>query len=71
MQNIGKSNVRGGSITAAQFLKRFTNEKRWAHIDIAGVETADNDLFICSKGATGFGVHLLYDFLRENYAKQI
>jgi leucyl aminopeptidase len=70
MQNIAKSNVRGGSITAAQFLKRFTNEKKWAHIDIAGVETSDSDLFICSKGATGFGVHLLYDFLHENYAKQ-
>jgi leucyl aminopeptidase len=70
MQNIGKPNVRGGSITAAQFLKRFINGKRWAHLDIAGVETSNNDLYICSKGgATGFGVHLLYDFLRENYAK--
>ncbi|MDR2781732.1 MAG: leucyl aminopeptidase [Holosporaceae bacterium] len=68
MQNIAKSNVRGGSITAAQFLKRFINGKRWAHIDIAGVETCNNDLFICSNGATGFGVYLLYDFLRENYA---
>ncbi|MDR1236593.1 MAG: leucyl aminopeptidase [Holosporaceae bacterium] len=70
MQNIAKSNIRGGSITAAQFLKRFVNEKRWAHIDIAGVETSDGDLFICSKGSTGFGVRLLYDFLRENCAKQ-
>jgi leucyl aminopeptidase len=67
MQNIGKPNVRGGSITAAQFLKRFVNDKKWAHIDIAGVETTSADnLFICSKGATGFGVHLLYDFLRGN-----
>jgi leucyl aminopeptidase len=70
MQNIAKSNIRGGSITAAQFLKRFVNGKRWAHIDIAGVETSDGDLFICSKGSTGFGVRLLYDFLRENCAKQ-
>jgi leucyl aminopeptidase len=69
MQNIAKSNVRGGAITAAQFLKRFVNDKKWAHLDIAGVETSANDLFICSKGATGFGVHLLYDFLRENYVK--
>ncbi|MDR2157980.1 MAG: leucyl aminopeptidase [Holosporaceae bacterium] len=69
MQNIGKPNVRGSSITAAQFLKRFVNDKKWAHIDIAGVETSVNDLFICSKGATGFGVHLLYDFLCENYVK--
>ncbi|MDR0555954.1 MAG: leucyl aminopeptidase [Holosporaceae bacterium] len=68
MRNIGKPNIRGGSITAAQFLKRFVNDKRWAHIDIAGVEhVSDGDLFVCSKGSTGFGVHLLYDFLKENY----
>ncbi|MDR0677110.1 MAG: leucyl aminopeptidase [Holosporaceae bacterium] len=69
MQNIGKPNIRGGSITAAQFLKRFVNNKKWAHIDIAGVETSSDNLFPCSKGATGFGVHLLYDFLVENYVK--
>lgn len=64
MQNIAKPSVRGGSITAAQFLKRFVNDVKWAHLDIAGVEsTNDDDLFICSEGATGFGVCLLYDFL--------
>jgi leucyl aminopeptidase len=72
MQNIAKQNVRGGSITAAQFLKRFTDGRKWAHIDIAGVEiSASEKLFICAKGgATGFGVHLMYDFLRENHAGQ-
>jgi leucyl aminopeptidase len=70
MQNQGKPGVRGGSITAAQFLKRFVNDKKWAHIDIAGVETdSSGELFICSKGSTGFGVYLLYDFLKENYVK--
>jgi leucyl aminopeptidase len=64
IQNIAKSNVRGGSITAAHFIRRFTNKKPWAHLDIAGVEsTTFDDMFICSKGATGFGVHLLYNFL--------
>lgn len=63
VQNMGKPNVRGSSITAAHFLKRFVNDVKWAHIDIAGVEHSSDDLFICSKGATGFGVHLLYDFL--------
>ncbi|GHT93257.1 putative cytosol aminopeptidase [Alphaproteobacteria bacterium] len=68
MQNIAKPSVRGGSITAAHFLKRFVNDVKWAHIDIAGVEvTSDDDVFICSKGATGFGVHLLYDFISSNY----
>jgi leucyl aminopeptidase len=70
MQNIAKSNIRGGSITAAQFLKRFVNGVDWAHIDIAGVEsTSDDDVFVCAKGATGFGVHLLYRFLQDNYVK--
>jgi leucyl aminopeptidase len=72
MQNLAKPNIRGGSITAAQFLKRFVDGKKWAHVDIAGVETsASEDLFICQKGgATGFGVHLMYDFLKRNYVKR-
>jgi leucyl aminopeptidase len=70
MQNIAKPNIRGGSITAAQFLKRFVNDVDWAHLDIAGVDSTSDDLFICAKGATGFGVHLLYDFLQENYTKK-
>lgn len=69
MINLSKPGTRAGGTTAAQFLKRFTNGKRWAHIDIAGVETTKDDLFICSKGVTGFGVHLLFDFLCRNYAK--
>jgi leucyl aminopeptidase len=70
MQNIAKPNIRGGSITAAQFLKRFVNNVDWAHLDIAGVESTSDDLFICAKGATGFGVHLLYEFLKENYVNK-
>jgi leucyl aminopeptidase len=65
VRNTGKSNVRGSSITAAHFLMRFVNNVPWAHIDIAGVESTSNDLFIAEKGATGFGVHLLYDFLND------
>lgn len=70
MRNLGKQNIRAGSSTAAQFLQRFVNGVNWAHLDIAGVETVSNDLFICEKGATGFGVHLLYDFIQKNYVKK-
>ena len=35
MKNIGGRP--GGSITAAQFIKRFVNGKPWAHLDIAGM----------------------------------
>ena len=50
----------GGSITAAQFLKRFVNKGTpWAHLDIAGVAWAQKETAICPKGASGFGVRLL------------
>lgn len=53
-------NGRGaGSITAAQFLKRFVNNKPWAHIDIAGMAWDKNGSDLHHKGATGYGVRLL------------
>ncbi|MBE6446949.1 MAG: leucyl aminopeptidase [Alphaproteobacteria bacterium] len=70
MMNLSKRGTRAGGTTAAQFLQRFVNGKKWAHIDIAGVETCKDNLFICANnGATGFGVHLLYDLLEKNYIK--
>lgn len=57
----------GGSITAAKFLQRFTNNVPWAHIDIAGVTWALKDLTFCAKGATAFGVRLLDKLVSENY----
>lgn len=71
VRNTAKPNVRGSSITAAEFLQRFVNNTPWAHIDIAGVENVKNDLFICNHGATGFGVHLLYDLLTNAAALQL
>jgi len=66
MKNI--SGGRGaGSITAAKFLQRFTNNVPWAHLDIAGVTWAQKDLPLCAKGATAFGVRLLNQFVAENY----
>ncbi|MGE5504894.1 MAG: leucyl aminopeptidase [Actinomycetota bacterium] len=58
MKNVGGRE--GGSITAAQFLKRFvTDGTPWAHIDIAGTAWAKKDTATCPKGATAFGVRLL------------
>jgi leucyl aminopeptidase len=57
----------GGSITAAQFLQRFVNKCTWAHLDIAGVAWDKNGSDLCSKGATGFGVRLLNQFILDNY----
>ena len=60
--NTGKG---AGSITAAQFLKRFVNDVAWAHLDIAGVAWADKDTDLHPTGATGFGVRLLNEFTKS------
>lgn len=66
MQNI--SDGRGaGSITAAQFLQRFTNKVPWAHLDIAGTAWTKADKPLCPKGATGFGVRLLDRLVSDYY----
>jgi len=49
----------GSSITAAQFLQRFTNGKPWAHLDIAGMAWSGKDAPTTPKGATAYGVRLL------------
>ena len=67
MRNIGGRAA--GSITAAQFLKRFINDGvKWAHIDIAGVawvngEKAPYDV----SWASGFGPRLLDRWIADNY----
>jgi leucyl aminopeptidase len=51
-------------VTGAVFLKQFVpDDLPWAHLDILGTATADKDLPCTPKGATGFGVRLLVDYL--------
>ena len=58
MKNVGPRE--GGSITAAEFIKRFIDDGvRWAHLDIAGMAWSDKAGTTHEKGATGFGVRLL------------
>ncbi|MER6949742.1 leucyl aminopeptidase [Nonomuraea sp. NPDC000554] len=52
-----------GSITAALFLREFAGKRPWAHLDIAGVGRSTVDEGTLSKGATGFGVRVLLDWL--------
>jgi leucyl aminopeptidase len=54
----------GGSITAACFLARFTEDYHWAHLDIAG-SAWDS----APKGATGRPVALLTQYLMDRAAK--
>ncbi len=66
MKNIGPRE--GGSITAAQFLKRFIGEGvAWAHLDIAGMAWHDKDGPVYGKGATGYGVRLLDRYIAANH----
>jgi leucyl aminopeptidase len=64
MKNVGPRE--GGSITAAQFIQRFIeNGVRWAHVDMAGKAWADKASATYDKGATGFGVRLLDEYVAD------
>nr|WP_310524904.1 leucyl aminopeptidase [Polymorphobacter sp.] len=66
IKNVGPRE--GGSITAAQFIKRFVKPGvKWAHLDIAGMVWAAKAGTLHDKGATGYGVRLLDRFIAENY----
>lgn len=63
MKNVGPRY--GGSITAAQFLQRYIDKGvAWAHLDIAGMVWADKPGQTWDKGATGYGVRLLDQYVR-------
>ncbi|MBA5725710.1 leucyl aminopeptidase [Bombella favorum] len=66
MKNIGGRP--GSSILAAEFLKRFVGDTPWAHLDIAGTAWAEKATAITPKGASGFGVRLLDQFVRLHQA---
>jgi leucyl aminopeptidase len=64
MKNVGPRE--GGSITAAQFIQRFVeNGVKWAHIDMAGMAWSDKAGTTYEKGATGFGVRLLDEYVSD------
>ncbi len=68
MKNVGGREA--GSITAAQFLKRFVGDVPWAHIDIAGMAWSKKDAATCPKGATAFGVRLLDRLVADRYEEK-
>jgi len=68
MKNVG-SGRGAGSGTAAQFLQRFVGKTKWAHLDIAGVAWKGKGDPMAVKGATGYGVRLLNQFIINNYEK--
>jgi leucyl aminopeptidase len=57
----------GGSITAAQFLKRHVNDTPWAHLDIAGTGMGSPASDINKSWGSGWGVRLLDRMVRDSY----
>jgi len=67
MKNVGIGRA-AGTITAAAFLRNAIGNTPWIHIDIAGVawtQVATKDKPYNPKGATGFGVRLILDYLQN------
>ena len=65
MKNIGGRPA--GSISAAQFIQRFVNNKPWVHLDIAGMAWSTKDAPCVPKGATAYGVRLLDRLVAQYY----
>ncbi len=55
----------GGASIAAAFLQNFVDYPAWAHIDMAGLAHSAKNIPYATKGATGFGVRLLTEFVRQ------
>jgi leucyl aminopeptidase len=62
MTNLG--NGMGGAITAGKFLEKFTDYP-YIHLDIAGPAFIKTQVDYISKGGTGVGVRLFYDFIKN------
>ncbi len=60
IQNVG-SGKGGGAITGAMFIREFTGDTPWVHLDIAGTAWQDDVKPWNAKGATGVAVRTLVD----------
>jgi leucyl aminopeptidase len=59
----------GGAITAAAFLRKFVEDVPWVHLDIAGPSWLGKDRPYIPKGASGAGVRLIVQVLRDAAAR--
>ncbi len=69
MKNTGGSRY-GGAITAAQFIKRFVDDKTpWVHLDIAGTGFDSPHSEVNRSWGSGWGVRLLDRLVADFYEK--
>jgi leucyl aminopeptidase len=65
LANIASSPEAGSSV-AASFLEQFIDDGvKWAHLDIAGTAWIKESKSTCPKGATGWGVRLLNEYVKN------
>ncbi len=60
----------GAVITAAALLSKFVQKYPWVHLDIAATSWSEKDRPYTPKGATGIGMRLLTQFLRDYEEKK-
>ena len=53
-----------GAVTAAMFLKEFTEDYPWIHLDVAGTAYAEADMVALPKGPTGVPTGTFIEFVR-------
>lgn len=63
IKNTGGKN--GSLVTAAYFLYEFAGKTPWVHLDIAGTAWAEKDKPYIPKGASGIGVRLIMDLIKN------
>ena len=67
IKNLGFPKGIAGALTAAEFLRQFIGNTKWAHIDIAGTAFVEgSSRMYYDHGATGAGVRLLTNYLQNN-----
>jgi leucyl aminopeptidase len=65
VNNIGATTGNAGSIVAAMFLKEFTGDVPYAHVDIAGVSNDNMAIGFTRKTGSGYGVQLSVEIARQ------
>jgi leucyl aminopeptidase len=55
----------GSLVSSASFLAEFAGNTPWVHLDIAGTAWLEKEKPYAPKGASGIGVRLLLNFLKE------
>jgi len=67
LQNISSKKREAGTTIAGLFLREFLDNYPWIHLDIAGTAFLEDEHPIFGNNASGFGVRLLYHFIKKYY----